>query len=310
MICGVMPLAHGQQYPSRAITFIYPYPAGGASDSAWRLIGQEAGKRLGQTLVHDNRPGAAGRLGVDALMRSAKDGYTIGLVNQTTAVNQPLIDQKLYIEPGKDYAPVVLGIDTAFVLSGRAGAPFTDLKGLLAYAKANPGKLNAASSGLGSGTHLAIEMLKGMAGVGIVHVPYNGQAPAVAALVGGQVDLLFGSAEIKPMIAAGKAIGIATTSEKRWAQFPDLPTVAETGLSRYVNGSWNGVAVPADTPRDVVMKLNRGYNDALRTPEVKEKLESAGWILMGGTPEDFTALTRSTMELFRPVVKAANLRMD
>lgn len=307
---GLAGHAAAQAFPSRPITFVFPYPSGSGLDIAMRVTSQEASKRLGQPIVFATRPGAGGRVGFESLMRSAGDGYTIGAVTNAMSVYQPLIDQKLYVEPVKDYSAISLAIETPLVLVASANAPFRNVKSMLDYAKANPGKLNGGSSGVGTGSHLGIEMINLMAGVKIVHVPFNGANPVLLATIAGDTSMVFSSAEAKPHIASGKLIALATSGTRRWHQFSDLPTMSEAGLSGFVNGSWTGIAAPAGVPREVVARLHQAYTEALKTAEVRQKLEAAGWVVLAGSPEEFATLAREDMERFRPIIKAANLKMN
>lgn len=243
-------------------------------------------------------------------MRSANDGYTIGAATNAMTVFQPLIDEKLHVLPGKDYSAIVLAVETPLVLVAGAQGPFRDVKSLLEQARANPGKLNGGSSGIGTGSHLGIEMINVMAGVKIVHVPFNGATPVLLAAISGDVNMVFSSAEVKPHIASGKLIALATSGTRRWHEFPNVPTLSEAGLPGFVNGSWTGIIAPPGVPREIVARLNQAYNEALKTAEVKERLEAAGWVVLGGTPDEFVTLTRQDMERFRPVIAAANLKMN
>ena len=310
VLFGAVGSAVAQTYPSKPITFVYPYPAGAGLDIAMRTVSQEAGRRLGQPIVSVSRPGAGGRVGFESLMRSANDGYTIGAATNAMTVFQPLIDQKLYVEPGKDYTAISLAIETPLVLVTAANAPFRDVKGLLAYARANPGKLNGGSSGVGTGSHLGIEMINVMAGTNIVHIPFNGATAVLVAAMSGEISMVFSSAETKPHIISGKLIALATSGSRRWHEFPNAPTMSEAGLTGFVNGSWTGIVAPAGVPRDIVARLHQAYTEALKTAEVREKLEAAGWVALAGTPEEFAALARDDMERFRPIIKAANLKMN
>lgn len=307
---GVAGHVAAQAYPNRPITFVYPYPAGAGLDIALRTASAEASKRLGQPIVVVSRPGAGGRVGFESLIRSPNDGYTIGAATNAIAVYQPLIDEKLYVEAGKDYTAISLAIETPLVLVTGANAPYRDVRGLIEYAKANPGKLNGGSSGVGTGSHLGVEMINVMAGVKIVHIPFNGATPVLLATMAGEVGMVFSSAEVKPHVASGRLIALATSGSRRWHEFPNLPTMSEAGLTGFVNGSWTGIVAPPGVPREMVARLNQAYTEALRTPDVKEKLEAAGWVVLAGSPEDFAALARNDMDRFRPIIKAANLKMN
>jgi len=301
---------HAQNYPSRPITFVYGYPAGSSTDSAWRSVALEASKRLGQPIVYENRPGANGRLGLDSVMRAKPDGYTIGVFNNSLLVVQPLMDPKLAIEPGKNYTPVMIGLETYLLMVARPNAPFKDVKGLIAYAKANPGKLNVGSPGSGTGSHLGIAMVGAQAGIEYTHIPYKGAAPALHAMLAGEIDVMFTDLLAKPYIDSGKMLGLGVGGAKRWSLLPKLPTIQEAGLSGFVNSAWSGVVAPAGVPDGVVATLSQAFTEALGVPELRAKLESAGWIVRPGTAQEATALIRADTELYRPVVKAANIKID
>ena len=302
--------AQAQGFPNHPITFIYPYPPGSNSDTAWRIITQELSRRLNVPVVFENRAGGGGRVGMEAIMKAPPDGYLFGMTNNVMIVWQPLMEAKFDIQPGRDYTPIAHGIETPLVLAASGNAPFRDLKGLIAYARANPGKLNAASSGPGSGAHLGIALLNYKAGINITHVPYKGAAPALTGLVAGEADLLFTDAGAKPYLDSGRMIGIAVGSEQRWALMPKVPTLSEAGVPGFRNTSWTSVSGPPHLPADVVSRLNRALNESMNTGDVKQKLEDAGWAIKGGTPEEFTAIIKADTELYRPVIRAANIRMD
>ena len=312
LLCAAayLPSAMGQAYPSRPLTFVYPYPAGSSSDTAWRTISQDLSKKLGQPVIHENKVGAGGRVGLDFVIKSAPDGYTLGMINNVLSVWQPLMDPRFNIEPGKDYTPIVHAIETPLMLAAKINAPFRDLKSLIAYAKANPGKLNAGSSGPGSGAHLGLALLNYQAGIDVTHVPYKGAAPALTSLLAGETDLFFADAGAKPHIDAGKLMAIAVGSGQRWSLVPGVPTLDEAGLPGFRNTSWTSVGGPAGIPADVVSRLNRAFNDVLTTPEVRAKLEAAGWAIKGGTQQEFIAVIRGDTELYRPVIRAANIKLD
>ena len=303
-------VATAQTYPSRNITFIYPYPPGSASDNAYRSIVQEASKRLGQTVVYENRPGATGRIGVDLIQRAAADGYTIGMLNNVLGVSLPLIDPRTYIEPVKDYTPVVLAVESYLLMVARAGEPYRDLKGVLDYARANPGKLNMSTPGSATGAHLVLALLSARSGVNIAHIPYKGTAPATQAILAGEVNLTVTDTTARPHVDNGKLLALATTGAQRWASFPTVPTFEEQGQKGVNYSSWSGVIGPPGMPRPVVERLNRAFIEALNTSEVKSKLEAAGLTGRGGPPEDWSTLVKADMALWRPVIVGANIKLD
>jgi tripartite-type tricarboxylate transporter receptor subunit TctC len=311
LIAAAGPAGAQDRYPVRPITFVYGYAAGSSSDAAWRAVVQEASRRLGQPIVFDNRPGANGRLGLDTVLRARPDGYTIGGFNNAQLVVAPLVDPKLAVEPGKDYVPILVGLETYLLMVARPGAPFKDMAGLLAYAKAHPGKLNAGSPGSGTGSHLALAMVGTQAGIAFTTVHYKGAAPALNGMFAGDVDVMFTDLLAKPYIDSGKLVGLGVSGSKRWSLFPQLPTLAEAaGFSGIQTSSWSGVLVPAGVPPEVVSTLNRAFNEALANPELRARLEATGWIFRGGTPQEAVALIKSETEAYRPIVKAANIKPE
>lgn len=298
-------------YPSRPISLLYPFAAGSGADVAWRLLAQEASKRLGQPVVYNNRPGANGRLALDAVRRADPDGYTLGAFTNGMLVVAPLIDpKKLGIEPGKDYIPVLVAIDTPLVVVATAKAPFNDLAGMITYARSNPGKLNIGSAGSGSGSHLGIAIFGNKAGINVVHVPYKGSGPALSALLAGDIDAVFSDVGIKPHIESGKAKGIAVSGTQRSSEIPNLPTLIEGGVAGAVYTTWMGVYAPPGTPQPVVRALNAVFNDALANPEVRAKLQAAGWSIRGGSTEEAIQAVRQNLDIYRPIVEAARMTFD
>jgi len=303
--------AYAQSYPNRPITLIYPYPAGSTTDAAWRTIALEAGKHFGQSIVFENRAGAGGRIGLDAVRRAPKDGYTLGIMNNGLSVFLPQINPSFVLEPHKDYSPIVFGNESYLVWVSSTSAPFRNVKELIAYAKANPGKLNFASAGVGTGSHLGMEMFKSMAGVDITAVHYKGEAPAVTALMTGEAHLALPAAGARSFVESGKIVALATSGRQRWSVFPNLPTIAEAGgLTRYAMSFSLGVIGPADLPPEVIARANAAFNAALNSSEVRTRLESAGWVIKGGTPGQFVEAIRAEQELYRPIIRAANIKLD
>jgi tripartite-type tricarboxylate transporter receptor subunit TctC len=307
-LCATAGLA--QTYPNRPITFLYGYAAGSSSDVAWRSIVLEASKRLGQPIIFENRPGASGRIAVDGVMRARPDGYTIAGMNNSQLVVLPLIDPKLMIEPGKNYTPVLIGIETYLLMVARPDAPFKDIKGMVAYAKTNPGKINAGSPGAGTGSHLGLAMISTQAGLEWTHVPYKGAAPALTAMLGGEIDVMFTDLLAKPYIDSGKMIGLGVSGDRRWGLFASLPTIQEAGLGGFNTSSWSGVMGPPGLPADIVASLNRAFNEALANPELRSKLEATGWIMRSSSTAEANSLIRADLEAYRPVIKAANIKLE
>jgi tripartite-type tricarboxylate transporter receptor subunit TctC len=301
--------AQAQSYPTRPITFVYPYAVGSGSDTVWRIINEEASKSLGQPVVQENRPGAGGRLGFDVFRRATADGYTIGMANNVMTVTHPLADPKLFVEPEKDYTPITQGVESPLILVSRAALPYRDLKGLIAYAKANPGKLNAGSPGVGTGGHLGVAMLNSMAGIDITHVPFKGTALSMTAMLAGDVDIAITDSTALPHVKAGKFVAIGSGSPRPWTLMPDLVALDRT-LPGYKVLSWNGVAGPAGLPRDVLERLNRTYREALNATVVRARLYPLGWATLPSTPQELTAQIRSEMKMLQPIIKAANIKLE
>lgn len=302
--------ALAQGYPTKPITLVYPYAAGSGPDTAWRTIAGEARKSLGQNIVYENRAGAGGWVGLDSMLRSANDGYTLSVVNNPLLVTLPIVDNTKRIEPGKDYTPIVHAVDIYQVLVVNPSLPVKDVAGLVAYAKANPGKLNYSSAGPGVQSHVGPERFASMADINVVHVPYKGEGPAVTALVAGEVQFAMPSASAKPFTDSGKLVALATTGPKRWHIFPNVPTLDELGYKGYVSSTWMGVAAPSGVSRDVVTKLNGAFMAALKSPEIQGKLQDLGFAVVGSNPDQFSSLIRADLEAWAPVIRKAGIKLN
>ena len=299
-------------YPNHAVKIIVPFPAGGTTDLLARETAQKLTQTLGQSFVVENRPGAAGNIGAEVVAKSPPDGYTMlmGTVG-THAINASLYEKMPY-DHVKDFVPVVLVAGVPNVLVVNPSLPVKTVQELIAYAKANPGKLNFASSGSGTSIHLSGELFKTMTGVSMQHVPYKGSAPALADLVGGQVQLMFDNLPSSlALIKAGKLRAIAVTSLARSSALPDVPTIAESGLPGFEASSWFGLLVPTGTPKDVIVKVNGEVAKWLATPEAKEKLAAQGAIVATGlTPDDFTRHIASETTKWQKVVKDSGAKVE
>ncbi len=303
--------AFAQAYPSKPVRIVVPFPAGGTTDILAREAGQRLTQALGQPFVVDNRPGAGGNIGAELVAKSPPDGYTLlmGTVG-THAINASLYSRMPY-DHVRDFAPVILVAGVPNVLVVNPSVPVHSVQELIAYAKANPGKLNFASSGSGTSIHLAGELFKVMTGVQMSHVPYKGSAPALADLAGGQVQLMFDNLPSSlQLIKAGKLRALAVTSAQRSSALPDLPTVAEAGLPGFEATSWFGLLAPAGTPPDVIAKINAEVAHWLASPEAKDKLASLGAIAAGGSPEDFARHIAAETAKWQKVVKASGARVE
>src|SRR5213082_2472291 len=278
------------QYPAKPIHLIVPFPPGGGNDTVARAIAQEISPELGQPVVIDNRPGAGGSVGAELAAKSPPDGYTLFLAGVGSHAVNPNLHARLAYDPVRDFTPITLVASAPSVLVVNPAVPARTVAEFTAYARANPGKLNYASNGNGSAAQLAAAMYEYMAGVKMVHVPYKCMAPAMTYLLSGEVQLMFGTVvALVPHIQSGKLRAIAVTSRKRSALLPDVPTLAESGLSDYQAGSWYGVMAPAGTPREIVARLHGAIARALKQPDVAQRLAAEGAIVIGSTPAEFGA---------------------
>jgi tripartite-type tricarboxylate transporter receptor subunit TctC len=290
-------------YPDHPVRWLVGYPPGGSTDICARLIGNYLSQRLHQQFVVENRPGAGNNLATEIAAHSPPDGYTVFLVNPANAINATLY-KHLAFDFLRDMAPVAGFIRVPNVMEVNPNVPAHTVKEFIDYAKANPGKVNLASSGIGTSVHLSGELFMMMTGLRMVHVPYRGAGPALSDLMGGQVQVMFDNLPSSiGYIKAGKLRALAVTTAERSKALPDVPTVAET-VPGYEASAWFGMAVPAGTPRDIVEKLNRAVNDALADPDMQAKLGQLGGTLIPGTPEDFGKLLVDETDKWAKVVKA------
>ncbi len=305
------PLAHAQNYPAKPVRMIVPFPAGGATDIVARLVAQKLGDAFGQQVIVDNRGGAAGTIGSDLAAKAPPDGYTILIGTSSTHAIAQSLYAKLPYDSLKDFAPVT-GIATAtIVLSAHPSVPAKNVKELIALAKAKPDALSFASSGSGGVSHLVGEMFKAQAGVQMLHVPYKGDAPALADLVGGQVSLEFGTAlSFLPYIQSGRLKALAVTSLKRSQIMPQVPTVAESGLKGFEALQWFGVFVPAGTRGEIIARLHDETVKILRTADMRDRLTRLASEVMANTPEEFAAFQRAEIAKWAKVVKDSGARID
>ena len=309
-LCAAALPAFAQAWPDRPIKFVMTAPAGSSIDVIGRTIADKLKDRLGQPVIVENKPAAGGTVAVAETAKAPGDGYTMVLAFNGPLSIAPLIS-KLPYDVQKDLAPVITTTSQPNVLAINAQVPAKDVKELVAYAKANPGKLNYASVGPGSSSHLNGELLKSLAGIDIVHIPFNGSPPAVTSTVQGETQMLFAVMQpLQPQIQAGKLRALAVTSAKRFALLPDLPTIAESGYPGFVALAWNGVLVPASTPKAIVTRLNAEIDAILKQPDVVQKLNASGFELVGGTPDQFATLIKGESEKWAPIIKSANIKID
>ncbi len=303
--------AAADAYPARPIRFVVAFPPGGGTDIIARSIAQKLSDRLAQQVVVDNRPGAGGNIGTDIVAKAAPDGYTMLMGSAgPLAINASLF-ASMPFDPVRDLAPVTLAASTPNVLVVHPSLHASTVKELIALARAHPGGINFASSGHGTPAHLAGELFNSMAGVKLVHVPYKGAAPALADLLGGQVQLMFSTMPpALPHVKDGKLRALAVTSAKRSPAAPDLPTVDEIALPGFEANTWHGVVVPAGTPSDIVGRLNRDIVAILHQPDVVERLSAQGAEPVGSTPEEFAAYIRSETVKWAKVVRESGAKAD
>lgn len=301
-------LASAQGYPDRPIKLIVPFPPGGPNDVIARVVGQRMSDILKQPVVIENRGGQGGVLGTNFVAMAKPDGYTIAIASAGALSISPHMEKVAY-DTLKDLAPVTLVAKVPEMLVVATSVPAKNMKELIALAKAQPGKLNFASSGPGSLPHLAGELLKLKAKIDIVHVPYRGAAPAVNDLLGQQVQMVFLDLPVLlPQVKAGKLRPIAVGSEKRVPTAPDVPTTAEAGVPGLLTENWYGMVAPAKTPPDIIAKLNKAAVEAIKDPTVIEKLSSQGAELVGNTPEEFRAFIESDTKKWADVIKEAGVK--
>ena len=303
--------AGAQSYPSKPIHFVVPYPAGGPLDTVARLLAQKVSESVHQPVIVENKPGAGGNIGTDAVAKSAPDGYTILMGAVATHAINPTLYASIPYDPVRDFIPVTQVAATPNVLVVNPSIPVASVREFIAYAKANPDKLNFGSGSTGSAGHLAGELFKAMAGVEMTHVPYKGAAPAMQDLVGGRIQLMFDNlASSLAQVRAGKVKALAVTTARRSALAPELPTIAESGLPGFDISTWFGIFVPANTPRGVVDTLHAEFTRALADPGVRDTMLQLGAEPVGSRPEEFAAYIRAEAQKYARVIKASGAKAD
>ena len=303
-------VAPAQGFPSRPVTIVVPYPPGGLIDLVARVIQPAMQADLGQSVVIENKSGAGGNVGAEAVAHSAPDGYTLLLANPSLAIS-PTLYRKLNYRPIEDFAYVGRYGSVPNVLVVNPSLPVKSARELIDYAKKNPGKLNYGSPGYGTSPQLSSELFKAMTGTYIVHIPFRGAGPAIAALMAGEIEMMIDNIPPQvPLIKAGKVRPLAVTSLKRVSVLPDVPTMDEVGLKGYEVVSWFGLAARAGSPGEAVTRLNQALNRASQDPRVRETLESRGATLVQGSPADFLNFVKAETAKFAPVVKRAGVVVD
>ena len=302
-------LAAAQAFPTKPIRIVVPFAPGGASDVLARLYGGEMQKSFGQSVVVENKPGAGGNIGAEAGAKAAPDGYTLTLVAHGFMSVNPHVYKSLGYDSIRDFAPVTQLVTAPLLFVTNPNAlPAKNLREILDYAKANPGKLVIGNGGSGTAQHLAGELFSSMANVNVVHVPYKGSAPATTDLLGGQTHaMLDNMVTLIPHVKSGKLRAIAVSTPQRVATFPEVPTISEAGVPGYDAGTWYGVCAPGGTPADVVSKLNAELVRAMKQPEVSAKIAEMGLIAVGSTPAEFAQFIRQQREMAGKLVKQAGL---
>jgi tripartite-type tricarboxylate transporter receptor subunit TctC len=302
--------AAAQSYPTHSIRWIIGFPPGGPTDILVRLMADWLGNRVGQPVIVENKPGAASNVATEAVINAAPDGYTIGSVTSANAINATVNRHTLQFDYLEQLIPVSGMSQGPSVLVVNPSLPASNIAELIAYAKANPGKVNFGSPGIGSTGHLAAELFKAMAGVDLVHVPYRGAAPAMNDLIAGHVQVVFDSmVSVLPHVQGGRVRALAVTSKARSPLLPELPAIAET-LPGYEAIIWFGVGVPRGTPDEIVARLNREINAGLASAEIKEKYAKLGTTPMVMTPEEFWAFSRGETKKWQQVIERAGIKVD
>ena len=303
--------APGQTWPDRPIKLVVTFPAGGGADFVGRAISPKLTEALGQPVVVDNRGGANGAIGNEAVAKSAPDGYTLLLGAAGALTIAPHLYAKQSVDTFKDFVPISLVGSSPFVLAVNPNLPVKSVAELTAYAKANPGKLNAGSSGTGGAPHLALELYKSVTGAQIVHVPYKGLAPAITDLLGGSVQVLFADVGlIASHVKAGTLRALAVTGAQRSPALPDVPTMIEAGVPGYTAGTWYGVLAPTGTPPAIVKRLNAEIVKAVASPDLREQFAGQSVTAAGGTAEEFAALIRSDYDKWGKLIRDANIKAE
>ena len=311
-LCAALALgAQAQQWPSKPLKLVVPFTAGGSTDTVARIVAEKLTPRLGQPVIVENRAGAGGQIGSDHVAKSPPDGYTFLVGTSSTMAIAPYVFSKPLYNPNRDFAPVtLLGIADIIVVVN-ANVPIRNTKQLLDYARANPGKLTFASGGNGSISHLLGEYFKSMAKVDMLHVPYKGDAQMVTDLIGGQVNMAFGTAvAFLPHIKSGKVAPVAVTNPKRSTTLTELPTLNESGVPGYEAVQWFGIAAPTGTPREVIDRLYKEIRAILDMPEVQKRFTELGFDVAGSTPEEFGRFLQAENEKWKKIAEIAGTKLD
>ena len=306
----IAPLAEGQAWPAKPIRFLVAAPAGSSLDTLARVIGERLKDRLGQPVLVENKPAAGGTVATAEVAKAPPDGHTMLLGFNGPLAFGPLLG-KLSYDVAQDLAPVIITSSQPNVLAVNAQLPVRNVGELVTWAKANPGKLNYASVGNGSSSHLNMELLKSVAGFDALHVPFNGSPPAITATLQNETQMMFAvMAPLQAHIQSGKLRAIAVTTPRQFPLLPGIPAIAESGFPGFESQAWNGILIPAGTPKPIVTRLSTEINAILKEPDVVKKMEAQGFALVGGTPEDFSALIKAETDRWGPVVRKLGIKVD
>jgi tripartite-type tricarboxylate transporter receptor subunit TctC len=305
------PSLRAQSWPAKPLRMVLTAPPGSSIDVLGRLVADALRERLGQPVVAENRPQAGGTIGTDSIAKAPADGYTIGLSFTGPLATAPFLYSKLPYDPARDLAPIVLVGTAPNILAVNSSLPARSLRELIDTIRARPGQLNYASVGNGSSSHLAMELLKHMGGLFVVHIPYNGSPPAVQATAAGDVQMIMSNpTSLLPLIQAGRIRPLAVTGATRWPPMKELPTIAESGFAGFEAVAWNGFVAPAGTPREMIVRLNQEINAILKDPQVRPRIEAAGWDVAGGSPEAFEGFMQAERRRWQPVIRRSGAKLD
>ena len=301
---------NAQLWPAKALRIVVPFPAGGGVDATARIVGQKLSQQLSQTVTIDNRAGAAGTIGADHVVKSAPDGYTLLVAGPGAISVATLVFSRLPYVPARDLAPVSMLVTMPYILVTHPSIPAKNARELIALARANPGKLNMASGGAGTGQHLAGELFKLLSKINMLHIPYKGTAPAIADIMGGHADLTFSDPSVLPQLASGKLKAIGVSGQARYEPLPAVPVIADSGLPGYDAINWYPLMAPAATPREVIARLNGEVLKALGDSGVRERLIGQGLIPAGGSPEQLARFIQEDTRRWQPVIAATGVKLD
>ena len=302
--------ASAQNWPNKPIRWIVPYTPGGYTDLMSRLVGQKVADALGVTVVFENKPGANAIIGTDVVAKAPPDGYTFGTVIAAHAVNATL-NPKLPYDTLKDFSYVSLMSVAPLMMAARKDLPANSVQELIALAKAKPGQLNFASSGIGAAAHLTMELFKSRTGINMVHVPYKGTAPALTDLLGGRVDVMFDTVSaFAAHVAAGTVKALAVTANERIPAAPNVPTMAEAGVADFASGTWAGIVAPAGVPKEIIERVAGEAKKALADPAMRERLAREGYVAVGSTPQEYEKFFRDEVAKWAKVIKDAGIKAE